>query len=170
MQYQQENEELKKNQSEADEMSQLHFLQNGKQSYDAPQVDDFYEMEVILRAREAEMQFLRQEAHSLREELKIARMDKTYAQNKLQALYTNSQDEPRHDANKLCEDFKSNTWSPNRDASGQSLDDTVTNTSNAAFLKKTEKSYLTRQIRGVRSKSLKEGLSAQERMKLFESF
>ncbi|XP_036945716.1 trichohyalin-like isoform X3 [Acanthopagrus latus] len=170
MQCQQENEELKKKQSEADEMSQRNFSRKGKQSFDAPQADDIYEMEVILRAREAEMQFLRQEARSLREELKIARMDKLYAQNRLEALFTNSQDEPHHDANKLCEDFKFNTWSPSRDTSGQSLDDTVTNTSNAAFLKRTEKSYLTRQIRGVRSKSLKEGLSAQERMKLFESF
>lgn len=31
-------------------------------------------LQVILRAREAEMQFLRQEARSLKEELKIARM------------------------------------------------------------------------------------------------
>lgn len=31
-------------------------------------------LQVILRAREAEMQFLRQEAQSLKEELKIARM------------------------------------------------------------------------------------------------
>ena len=30
--------------------------------------------QVILRAREAEMQFLRQEARSLKEELKLARM------------------------------------------------------------------------------------------------
>ncbi|XP_076608362.1 uncharacterized protein LOC143333877 [Chaetodon auriga] len=168
MQCQEENQELKKKQRETE--CELHFSLNGKQPHVAPQVNDFYEMEVILRAREAEMQFLRQEARSLREELKIARMDKIYAQNKLKALYSNSQDEPRHDVNKLCEDFKFATWSPGRDASGQSLEDTVTNTSNAAFLKKTEKSSLTRQIRGVRSKSLKEGLSVQERMKLFESF
>ncbi len=31
-------------------------------------------LQVILRAREAEMQFLRQEARALREELKVARM------------------------------------------------------------------------------------------------
>ncbi|XP_045931163.1 myosin-11 isoform X3 [Micropterus dolomieu] len=170
MQYQKENQELKKKLRETDEMYQLHFSLNGKHSHVAPQVNDFYEMEVILRAREAEMQFLRQEARSLREELKIARMDKIYAQNKLKALYTNSQDEPRHDVNKLCEDFKFATWSPSREALGQRLEDTVTNTSNAAFLKKTVKSSLTRQIRGVRSKSLKEGLSIQERMNLFESF
>ncbi|XP_042361617.1 trichohyalin-like [Plectropomus leopardus] len=169
MQYQKENQELKKKQRETDEMSQPHFSLNGKQSH-VPQVNDFYEMEVILRAREAEMQFLRQEARSLREELKIARMDKIYAQNKLKALYTNSQDEPHHNVNKLCEGVKFATWSPSRDASGQSLEDSVTNTSSAAFLKKTEKSSFTRQLRGVRSKSLKEGLSVEEKMKLFESF
>uniref|UniRef100_A0A8P4K8Q1 Uncharacterized protein n=1 Tax=Dicentrarchus labrax TaxID=13489 RepID=A0A8P4K8Q1_DICLA len=167
MQYQKENQELKKKQRATDEMSQLHFSLNGKQSNVAPQVNDFYEMEVVLRAREAEMHFLRQEARSLRDELKIARMDKIYVQNKLKALYTNSQDEPRQDVNKLCEDFNFATWSPGRDASRQNLEDTVTNTSKASILKKT--SSLTRQIRGVRSKSLKEGLSVQERMKLFES-
>ncbi|XP_026180315.1 nuclear mitotic apparatus protein 1 [Mastacembelus armatus] len=120
--------------------------------------------QVILRAREAEMQFLRQEARSLREELKIARMDKIYAQNKLKALYMDSQGKPHQDVNKLSEDFKFATWSPSRAA------EDLTNTSDAAFLKKTEKSALTRQIRGVRSKSLKEGLSVQERMKLFDSF
>ncbi|XP_071330126.1 early endosome antigen 1 [Trachinotus anak] len=170
MQYQKENQELKKKQRETDETSQLHFSLNGKQSHVAAQTNDFYEMEVILRAREAEMQFLRQEARSLREELKIARMDKIYAQNKLKALYKSSQDEPHHDVNKTSEELKFATWSPGRDASGQNLKDSMTNTSNVAFLKKPEKSSLTRQIRGVRSKSLKDGLSVQERMKLFESF
>ncbi|KAK5856477.1 hypothetical protein PBY51_008068 [Eleginops maclovinus] len=113
--------------------------------------------QVILRAREAEMQFLRQEARSLKEELKLARMDKIYAQNKLKALQTTSLDEPHQEV----------TWS-HRDTSGQSLKDTGTNTSTAVFLKKKDKPSLTRQIRGVRSKSLKEGLSIQERMKLFD--
>ncbi|XP_042249440.1 trichohyalin [Thunnus maccoyii] len=157
MQYQKENQELKKKQRETEDVSRLHFSLNRKQSHAASQAKDFYEMEVILRAREAEMHFLRQEACSLREELKIARMDKIYAQNKLKALYTTSQDDDV-------------TWPPSRNVSAQNLDDTVTNSSNAAFLKKTDKSSLTRQIRGVRSKSLKEGLSAQERMKLFDSF
>ena len=34
----------------------------------------YFMLQVILRAREAEMQFLRQEARSLREDLKLARM------------------------------------------------------------------------------------------------
>ncbi|XP_022063201.2 trichohyalin-like [Acanthochromis polyacanthus] len=160
--YQKENQELKKKQRDTDEMSPLHFSLNGNQSH----VDSSYEMEVILRAREAEMQFLRHEAQSLREELKIARMDKVYAQSKLQALYTSSQREAhQHDAN-----FKSGTWSPNKDPSGQSHENTAINSHSSAFMKKAEKSSLLRQIRGVRSKSLKEGLSIQERMKLFESF
>ncbi|KAM6965857.1 uncharacterized protein LKV04_018352 [Tautogolabrus adspersus] len=106
IQYQKENQELKKKQRKPDEMTQRCFSLNGKQPHAVPQENDFYEMEVILRAREAEMQFLRQEARLLREELKIARMDKLYAQNKLKALHTNSTDENSHDVNKLCEVFK----------------------------------------------------------------
>ncbi|XP_019961490.2 trichohyalin isoform X2 [Paralichthys olivaceus] len=163
IQHQQEKQELIKKQREMDETSQLQFSMNRKHSHVAAQTTDFYEMEVILRAREAEMQFLRQEACSLKEELKLARMDKIYAQNKLRALYTNSQDEMHHDVNKHnTEHFKLGPWSSNRDTSGKK--DSMTN---GAFLKKTEKSSLTRQIR-VRSKSLKDGLSVQERMKLFE--
>ncbi|XP_068434496.1 early endosome antigen 1 [Clinocottus analis] len=169
LQYQREDQERTNKQRETDEMSQLDFSRNGKQSHVAPQIHDFYEMEVILRAREAEMQFLRQEAHSLQEDLKIARMDKLYAENQLKALY-HSQDESHPDVNKLLEDAKFATWSQSVDASGQTHENTVTKTRNAAFLKKTVKSTLTRQIRGVRSKSLKDGLSVQERMKLFESF
>ncbi|XP_030590791.1 nuclear mitotic apparatus protein 1 [Archocentrus centrarchus] len=123
--------------------------------------------QVILRAREAEIQFLRQEAHSLKEELKIAQMDKIYAENKLKITYTNSQDDLHQHVNNIGEHFKFSTWSPRRVTSGQSHEDSATNTNSATFPKK---SSLVRQIRAVRSKSLKEGLSVQERMKLFESF
>ncbi|XP_019213636.1 plectin isoform X1 [Oreochromis niloticus] len=123
--------------------------------------------QVILRAREAEIQFLRQESHSLREELKIAQMDKIYAENRLKTPYTNSQGEPHQHVNRLGEDFKFCTWSPRRVTAGPSHDDSEGKTNSATFPKK---SSLVRQIRAVRSKSLKEGLSVQERMKLFESF
>uniref|UniRef100_UPI003AABC15E uncharacterized protein n=1 Tax=Centroberyx gerrardi TaxID=166262 RepID=UPI003AABC15E len=180
LQYQRENQELKSKQEMTqkvtEEISHLRSSLNGKQSNVTSQAKDLYEMEVILRVKDAEMQFLRQEALSLKEELKTARMDKMYAQNKLKALYANSQDEPQHDAAKLCEDFKYATWSPkdhSRDdpTSGHQHEDIVTNKSDAVFMKKTDRrTSLTRQIRVVRSKSLKEGLSMQERMKLFESF
>ncbi|XP_006809202.2 myosin-11-like [Neolamprologus brichardi] len=123
--------------------------------------------QVILRAREAEIQFLRQESHSLREELKIAQMDKIYAENRLKTPYTNSQGEPHQHVNRLGEDFKFSTWSPRRVTAGPSHDDSEGKTNTATFPKK---SSLVRQIRAGRSKSLKEGLSVQERMKLFESF
>ncbi|KAG7243689.1 hypothetical protein INR49_011246 [Caranx melampygus] len=126
-------------------------------------------LSVILRAREAEMQFLRQEARSLREELKIARMDKIYAQNKLKTLYKNIQDDSHHNVNEVSEDLKF-ARGLQAETLQNKASDSMTNSGNAAFLKKNEKSSLTRQIRVVRSKSLKEGLSVQERMKLFESF
>ncbi|KAM6905347.1 uncharacterized protein FYW49_015365 [Xenentodon cancila] len=67
MQYQKENQELRKKQREADEMSQLHE----RQPHAAPHL---YQMEMILRAKDAEIQFLKQQACSLRDELEIAQM------------------------------------------------------------------------------------------------
>ncbi|XP_014869303.1 PREDICTED: trichohyalin-like isoform X2 [Poecilia mexicana] len=143
MQYQQE---LKQKQREPEEVTQL----PGNQAQ-----SDVCQMEMILRAKEAEMQHLKQEAISLREDLEIARMDKVYAENKLKALHTNSYNEA-----------KFATWSPGRDTSGHRVGDSVGN--NPAIKKKEKTSFL-RQIRGFRSRSLKDGLSTQERMKLFES-
>ncbi|XP_029997475.1 early endosome antigen 1 isoform X3 [Sphaeramia orbicularis] len=170
MQYQKENQDLKKKQREADEIAYLQSSVNGTQSQVASQSNDFYEMEVILRAREAEMQFLRQEAASLRDELKLARMDKIYAQNKLKAFCAGGPDGLHHDANNLYEDVKFATWSPGRDESRRNQEDAAAIKNDAAFLKKSDKKSLYRHFRGMRSKSLKEGLSVQERMKLFESF
>ncbi|XP_023204480.1 trichohyalin isoform X1 [Xiphophorus maculatus] len=146
MQYQQENQELKHKQREPEEVTRL----PGSQAQ-----SDVCQMEMILRAKEAEMQHLKQEAISLREDLEIAQMDKVYAENKLKALHTNNYNEA-----------KFATWSPSRDASAHRVDDSVKN--NPAIKKKEKTSFL-RQIRGFRSRSLKDGLSTQERMKLFES-
>ncbi|XP_072224976.1 uncharacterized protein [Leuresthes tenuis] len=163
MQYRKENQELRKQQREVDETSQLHE----DQSHVVPRVKNFYEREMILRSKEAEMQFLRQEARSLREELEIARMEKVYMEMKLKAVSINNYNEAYQRVNK---DSKFATWSPSTDASQHSLDDSVATKNNPAFPKKTEKSSIMRQIRGIRSKSLKDGLSLQERLKLFESF
>ncbi|XP_041868433.1 myosin-11-like [Melanotaenia boesemani] len=157
MHYQKENQELKKKQRDTDEMSELH----GNQTHGAPQVNN-YQMEMTLRAKEAEIQFLRQEARSLREQLEIAGMDKVYMQNKLKTLNTID------GSHQSVKDSKFATWSPSRDTPGHSLNDSVTTTSKSAFAKKTEKSSIMRQIRGIRSKSLKDGLSLHERLKLFE--
>lgn len=45
--------------------------------------------------------------------------DKTYAQNKLKALYMKSQDDPCQDTSSLRDSFKFSTWSPTRGASAQ---------------------------------------------------
>uniref|UniRef100_A0A3Q2PY05 Myosin-9-like n=1 Tax=Fundulus heteroclitus TaxID=8078 RepID=A0A3Q2PY05_FUNHE len=113
------------------------------------------EKQMTLRTKEAETQHLRQEVLSLREDLQIARMDKVYAENKLKALHPNN-----HEA-------KFATWSPSRETpAGRHADDSVTN--NPAVRKKEKSSFL-RQIRGFRSRSLKDGHPIQERMKSFES-
>ncbi|XP_077414989.1 uncharacterized protein LOC144044447 isoform X2 [Vanacampus margaritifer] len=113
------------------------------------------------QAREAEIHFLRQESVSLREQLKIAQM------NKMKDFYKNSRDEPYQDAKALSEDVGFATMSSSWVAPGQNPDVNTANTSNVALVKKTDKPSLLRRIRAVRSKSLKEGISGQERMKLF---
>ncbi|XP_037834585.1 myosin-9 isoform X1 [Kryptolebias marmoratus] len=163
-QHQEENQELKMKQREADEMSQL----PGSQSPVGPQVNDYYQMEMTLRAKEAEMQCLKQQALSLKEELEITRMDKAYAENKVKDLQQTNQhhESLRH----LDQDSKFATWSPSRDASGRGVENSGATANYPPFPKKREKSSFLRQIRGIRSKSLKDGLSIQEKMKLFEPF
>ncbi|KAK7939726.1 hypothetical protein WMY93_003052 [Mugilogobius chulae] len=155
-------EEQDKSETETDGGASVHTL-NGK--YTTSDETDTYEMDVILRAKEAEMQFLRQEAQSLKEELKLARMDTIYAQNKLKTLCMGTPNE------KLYQDLKSATWSPGRQGQSQMLSEEVeTNQHDTAVQNKTGRSLpLTRHLKIVRSKSLKEGLSVQEKMKLFES-
>nr|XP_029491120.1 uncharacterized protein LOC115109977 isoform X2 [Oncorhynchus nerka] len=142
----------------------------------ALQGKDLYELEVILRVRDTELQCLKQETNSLKEELKAVHRDKAYAKDKLKALYAElsfSRSKVQCDIPKLREELQTATGSPREEGRGgdgsnsAQAYDIVKLTSNPDFLKK-ERSTLTRQIRGVRSKSLKEGLSVQERMKLFE--
>ncbi|XP_061568368.1 trichohyalin-like [Cololabis saira] len=134
MQYQKENQELRKKQTKADEMSQLHE----KQSHAAPQLNNPYQME-----------------------------DKFLLEKKQKTFGANNHNEAHQQGNK---DSKFATWSTNRDTSAHNVDDSVKSKSNPAFPKKTDRSFFMRQIRGIRSKSLKDGLSLQEKMKLFESF
>ncbi|XP_071268241.1 early endosome antigen 1-like [Salvelinus alpinus] len=142
----------------------------------ALQGKDLYELKVILRVRDTELQCLKQETNSLKEELKAVHRDKAYAKDKLKALYAElsfSRSKVQCDIPKLREELQTATGSPRDEGRGgdgsnaAQAYDIVKLTSNPDFLKK-ERSTLTRQIRGVRSKSLKEGLSVQERMKLFE--
>ncbi|XP_036405817.1 putative leucine-rich repeat-containing protein DDB_G0290503 isoform X3 [Megalops cyprinoides] len=136
---------------------------------------DLYELEVLLRVKESEIQYLKQEIHSLKDELQSALRDKKYATDKYKDIYTELsivKAKADCDISKLKEQLLIAT-----EALGERSADSTTavqgydimkSKSNPDFLKK-ERSSLTRQIRGVRSKSLKEGLTVQERMKLFEA-
>ncbi|XP_067432998.1 protein outspread isoform X2 [Thunnus thynnus] len=132
---------------------------------------DVYELEVLLRIKESEIQYLKQEIHSLKDELQSALRDKKYATDKYKDIYTELsivKAKADCDISKLKEKLLIAT-----EALGErTVDGTVTSgydimksKSNPDFLKKEQ----SKQSRGVRSKSLKEGLTVQERMKLFEA-
>ncbi|MEQ2270445.1 hypothetical protein XENORESO_010701 [Xenotaenia resolanae] len=135
---------------------------------------DVYELEVLLRIKESEIQYLKQEIHSLKDELQSALRDKKYATDKYKDIYTELsivKAKADCDISKLKEKLLMAT-----EALGErSVDDAVTSgydimksKSNPDFMKK-EKSTASKLLKGLRSKSLKEGLTVQERMKLFEA-
>ncbi|XP_072535304.1 uncharacterized protein [Salminus brasiliensis] len=136
---------------------------------------DLYELEVLLRIKESEIQYLKQEINSLKDELQSALRDKKYASDKYKDIYTELsivRAKADCDISKLREKLLAATEAlGDRDADGGAVTpgyDIMKSKSNPDFLKK-ERSALSRQVRGVRSKSLKEGLTVQERMKLFEA-
>ncbi|XP_067912073.1 myosin phosphatase Rho-interacting protein-like isoform X5 [Heterodontus francisci] len=133
---------------------------------------DVYELEVLLRVKESEIQYLKQEINSLKDELQIALRDKKYATDKYKGIYTELsivRAKADCDVNRLKEQLKTAT-----EALGEkTIDCCVTSyditksKSNPDFLKN-DKPNSSRAMRTLRSKSLKEGLTVQERMKLFE--
>ncbi|XP_053722824.1 uncharacterized protein si:ch73-103b11.2 isoform X3 [Synchiropus splendidus] len=135
---------------------------------------DVYELQVLLRIKESEVQCLKQEIHSLKDEIQSALRDKKYATDKYKDIYTELsivKAKADCDISKLKEKLLIAT-----EALGErTVDGTVTSgydimksKSNPDFMKK-EQTSTSRPSRGVRSKSLKEGLTVQERMKLFEA-
>ncbi|XP_057716520.1 myosin-9 [Corythoichthys intestinalis] len=121
-----------------------------------------------LHAFEADLHFLRQEVFSLRKELKLARMDTVHTPSKMRDFYKNHHDEPYQGIKAAREDLTFATLPSTRITAGQNRDGNTANTSNAASMKKTDKPSLLRRLRAVRSKSLKEGFSGQEKTKLFD--
>ncbi|XP_078414631.1 myosin phosphatase Rho-interacting protein-like isoform X4 [Cetorhinus maximus] len=133
---------------------------------------DVYELEVLLRVKESEIQYLKQEINSLKDELQTALRDKKYATDKYKGIYTELsivRAKADCDVNRLKEQLKTAT-----EALGEKTIDCCVTTydimksrSNPDFLKN-NKPTSSRLLRTLRSKSLKEGLTVQERMKLFE--
>ncbi|KAM6951156.1 LOW QUALITY PROTEIN: myosin phosphatase Rho-interacting protein [Aplochiton taeniatus] len=135
---------------------------------------DLYELEVLLRIKESEIQYLKQEIHSLKDELQSALRDKKYTTDKYKDIYTELsivKAKADCDITKLKEKLIVATEAlGERTGDGTVAPgyDIMKSKSDPDFLKQ-ERSTLTKKIRSVRSKSLKEGLTVQERMKLFEA-
>ncbi|NXO02520.1 MPRIP protein, partial [Rhinopomastus cyanomelas] len=183
-QCQRENQELNAHNQElnnrlAAEITRLRTLLTGEGGGEAAgspltQGKDAYELEVLLRVKESEIQYLKQEISSLKDELQTALRDKKYASDKYKDIYTELsivKAKADCDISRLKEQLKAATEaqgekSPvNTAVSGY---DIMKSKSNPDFLKK-DRSSVSRQLRNIRSKSLKEGLTVQERLKLFES-
>ncbi|KAK2820263.1 hypothetical protein Q5P01_023222 [Channa striata] len=135
---------------------------------------DVYELEVLLRIKESEIQYLKQEIHSLKDELQSALRDKKYATDKYKDIYTELsivKAKADCDISKLREKLLIATEALGErtvDGAVTSGYDIMKSKSNPDFMKK-EQSASSKPPRGIRSKSLKEGLTVQERMKLFEA-
>ncbi|XP_077075427.1 uncharacterized protein LOC143727503 isoform X17 [Siphateles boraxobius] len=145
-----------------EEITRMHSCISGdKLTSSLTQGKDIYELEVLLRVKESEIQYLKQEINSLKDELHTALRDKKYASDKYKDIYTELsivKAKADCDINKLREKLLAATEALGElDAEGSGVTagyDIMKSKSNPDFLKK-EKS---RQMRGVRSKRVR-GLS-----------
>ncbi|XP_051888839.1 protein outspread isoform X2 [Pristis pectinata] len=95
-QCQRENQELNAHNQElnnrlAAEITRLRTMMTSDNGGDAPtlsQGKEVYELEVLLRVKESEIQYLKQEINSLKDELQTAQRDKKYATDKYKDIYT----------------------------------------------------------------------------------
>ncbi|KAL4658276.1 centrosome-associated protein CEP250-like [Arapaima gigas] len=113
------------------------------------------ELKVLLRMKESEIQCLKQELHSLREELQAVLREKDHPANKHNRELSVSRLEEQLVA---VTEAHSTPLALGHDMRCGSRNN----------LHKTERPPLARRDKGVRSKSLNEGLTAEECMKLFE--
>ncbi|XP_017589563.1 PREDICTED: myosin phosphatase Rho-interacting protein isoform X11 [Corvus brachyrhynchos] len=171
---QRENQELNAHNQElnnrlAAEITRLRTLLTGEGGGEAAgspltQGKDAYELEVLLRVKESEIQYLKQEISSLKDELQTALRDKKYASDKYKDIYTELsivKAKADCDISRLKEQLKAATEaqgekSPvNTTVSGY---DIMKSKSNPDFLKK-DRSSVSRQLRNIRSKSVIEQVS-----------
>ncbi|XP_071975927.1 myosin phosphatase Rho-interacting protein isoform X3 [Engystomops pustulosus] len=163
-QCQRENQELNAHNQElnnrlASEITRLRNLVTGEGGEVSPltQGKDVYELEVLLRVKESEIQYQKQEISSLKDELQTALRDKKYATDKYKDIYSelsNVKAKAECDISRLKEQLKTATEmlgdkSPeNATVSGY---DIMKSKSNPDFLKN-DRSTINRQLRNIRSK------------------
>ncbi|KAI1233682.1 hypothetical protein IHE44_0004123 [Lamprotornis superbus] len=143
----------------AAEITRLRTLLTGEGGGEAAgspltQGKDAYELEVLLRVKESEIQYLKQEISSLKDELQTALRDKKYASDKYKDIYTELsivKAKADCDISRLKEQLKAATEaqgekSPvNTTVSGY---DIMKSKSNPDFLKK-DRSSVSRQLRNI---------------------
>lgn len=136
---------------------------------------ELYELEVMLRVKESEVQYLKQEINSLKDELQAAQRDKKYATDKYKDIYTELsivKAKAERDLGRLRDQLQlahealgEPTLEEVERGGGY---DIMKSKSNPDILKMAA-AAAKRSERTMRSKSLKEGLTAEQRLHLFDN-
>ncbi|KAK2820968.1 hypothetical protein Q5P01_023927 [Channa striata] len=135
---------------------------------------ELYELEVMLRVKESEVQYLKQEINSLKDELQAAQRDKKYATDKYKDIYTELsivKAKAERDLGRLRDQLQlahEALGDPSLDDMERGGYDIMKSKSNPDILKMAA-AAAKRSERTMRSKSLKEGLTAEQRLHLFEN-
>ncbi|XP_041434759.1 myosin phosphatase Rho-interacting protein isoform X6 [Xenopus laevis] len=171
-QCQRENQELNAHNQElnnrlASEITRLRTLITGDGGGDVSpltQGKDAYELEVLLRVKESEIQYQKQEISSLKDELQTALRDKKYASNKYKDIYTelsNMKAKAECDISRLKDQLQAATellGDKSPENSAVPGYDIMKSKSNPDFLKN-DRPSINRQLRNIRSKSVIEQVS-----------
>uniref|UniRef100_A0A669EQU8 Myosin phosphatase Rho interacting protein n=1 Tax=Oreochromis niloticus TaxID=8128 RepID=A0A669EQU8_ORENI len=135
---------------------------------------ELYELEVMMRVKESEVQYLKQEINSLKDELQAAQRDKKYATDKYKDIYTELsivKAKAERDLGRLRDQLQlahEALGEPALEEVERGGYDIMKSKSNPDILKMAA-AAAKRSERTMRSKSLKEGLTAEQRLHLFEN-
>uniref|UniRef100_A0A671R1C6 Myosin phosphatase Rho-interacting protein-like n=1 Tax=Sinocyclocheilus anshuiensis TaxID=1608454 RepID=A0A671R1C6_9TELE len=180
-QCQRENQELNAHNQElnnrlAAEITKMRSMtsEDGGDTGGVIQGKELYELEVMLRVKESEVQYLKQEINSLKDELQTAQRDKKYATDKYKDIYTELsivRAKAECDLSRLREQLQQAhdaLGDPALEDAERGGYDIMKSKSNPDILKMAA-AAAKRSERTMRSKSLKEGLTAEQRLHLFDN-
>uniref|UniRef100_A0A673I587 Myosin phosphatase Rho-interacting protein-like n=1 Tax=Sinocyclocheilus rhinocerous TaxID=307959 RepID=A0A673I587_9TELE len=180
-QCQRENQELNAHNQElnnrlAAEITKMRSMtsEDGGDTGGVIQGKELYELEVMLRVKESEVQYLKQEINSLKDELQTAQRDKKYATDKYKDIYTELsivRAKAERDLSRLREQLQQAhdaLGDPALEDAERGGYDIMKSKSNPDILKMAA-AAAKRSERTMRSKSLKEGLTAEQRLHLFDN-
>ncbi|XP_051770333.1 myosin phosphatase Rho-interacting protein isoform X5 [Ctenopharyngodon idella] len=180
-QCQRENQELNAHNQElnnrlAAEITKMRSMasEDGGDAGGVMQGKELYELEVMLRVKESEVQYLKQEINSLKDELQTAQRDKKYATDKYKDIYTELsivRAKAERDLGRLREQLQQAhdaLGDPTLEDVERGGYDIMKSKSNPDILK-IAAAAAKRSERTMRSKSLKEGLTAEQRLHLFDN-